>query len=306
MLRTLVYSSARLLLVWVGLGSVFGAGQPRPKPDVTTSVNLVEVPVVVRDKHGQNVGDLKLTDFKIYDDGQLQKIKRFRLVTVHPPKSSPGATGEGSDATAKGTPSDVAVMDEPRHILIVLPLNTFGSRSYSLQAILKAVRSGLFEGDFVALVDNAGLVLPFTRDHDAVVRVAMEMSQTKVGPCYQSAWYPVARDLLLQLKSSPGRKFVVVFSDPDALRLCRNRNPFPNSPERPGQGGSQCKCRNLSCGSPRTHTSAAPRGREHCKCLRRRWFGGNVRPRFCRCKRINDHEQDVRSAKFACNIQGAV
>jgi len=190
-------------------------------------VNLVEVPIVVRDKHGKKVGDLSLTDFKIYDDGRLQKIKLFRFVTLHSAKST---SGEGSDAKAKDAPSDVAA-DQPRHILIVLPLNTFGSRNYSVQAILKAVKSGIFDGDFVALVDSAGVVLPFTRDHDTVVRIATEMSQRKASPCSQAAWYPVARDLLLQLKSSPGRKFVVMFSDPDALRPCLNWSPFPNSPD---------------------------------------------------------------------------
>jgi len=227
MLGTVAQSFVRLLFVWVGLGSVFVAGQPRPKPDVSTSVNLIEVPIVVRDKHGKNVGDLSLTDFKIYDDGRLQKIKFFRFVTPHSARS---ASGETSNATARNAPSDVAA-DPPRYILIVLPLNTFGSRGYSVQAILKAVKSGIFDGDFVALVDSAGVVLPFTRDHDAIVRAATEMSQRKASSCSQTAWYPVARDLLLQLKPSSGRKFVVMFSDPDALSPCWNWSPFPNSPD---------------------------------------------------------------------------
>src|SRR5262245_59780804 len=45
----------------------------------TTGVNLVPVKVVVRDKQGHAVGDLKQTDFILTDRGKEQTISRYSL-----------------------------------------------------------------------------------------------------------------------------------------------------------------------------------------------------------------------------------
>src|ERR1035437_6934260 len=42
-------------------------------------VNLVIVPVVVRDKYGKAVGNLKQEDFQLFDKGKPQYIARFSM-----------------------------------------------------------------------------------------------------------------------------------------------------------------------------------------------------------------------------------
>src|SRR3954462_13096321 len=42
--------------------------------------NEVKLDVVVKDKKGRPVKDLKDTDFEIYEDGKLQRIETFRFV----------------------------------------------------------------------------------------------------------------------------------------------------------------------------------------------------------------------------------
>ncbi|HEX8117244.1 MAG TPA: hypothetical protein VF521_08230, partial [Pyrinomonadaceae bacterium] len=41
----------------------------------------VKLDVVVKDKRGRPVKDLKLSDFEIYEDGVRQQIQSFRFVT---------------------------------------------------------------------------------------------------------------------------------------------------------------------------------------------------------------------------------
>src|SRR4051794_32291193 len=45
-------------------------------------VNLVVVPVVVRDKQGNAVGNLKQEDFQLFDKGKPQYIARFTMETA--------------------------------------------------------------------------------------------------------------------------------------------------------------------------------------------------------------------------------
>ncbi len=90
------------LLLWLAVTVVFGQStapsaaspsnaspqQPAPESELTTheeiqtfqvKVNLVEVRVVVRDAHGNAVGNLKQEDFQLFDDNKPQTIKSFAV-----------------------------------------------------------------------------------------------------------------------------------------------------------------------------------------------------------------------------------
>jgi Ca-activated chloride channel family protein len=69
-------------------GLVVRAQEPPPEQEFTlyAATELVVLSVGVQDSHGANVRGLKASDFKIYEDGQIQTIKQFaseeRPVTV--------------------------------------------------------------------------------------------------------------------------------------------------------------------------------------------------------------------------------
>ena len=52
--------------------------QPATAYQISVDVDLVVLPVTVRDRQGRNVSDLDESDFKVYEDGALQSIRLFR------------------------------------------------------------------------------------------------------------------------------------------------------------------------------------------------------------------------------------
>src|SRR4051794_41504402 len=67
-------------------------------------VNLVMVPVVVRDKQGRAIGTLKQEDFQLYDKGKPQLVTRFALekpgVSVKPDSKGGKPTGPPGETEA--------------------------------------------------------------------------------------------------------------------------------------------------------------------------------------------------------------
>ena len=62
-----------------------GEGEPTEKPTtIRSTVELVNVPVTVLNKHGQPVIDLNMQDFQVFEDGVEQKITHFDRETRTP------------------------------------------------------------------------------------------------------------------------------------------------------------------------------------------------------------------------------
>src|SRR5579863_8410144 len=64
-----------------------------------TKVNLVMVPVVVRNVHGDAVGNLTKENFVLYDKGKPQDISRF---SVEKTAATTGTMDDKGPATAEG------------------------------------------------------------------------------------------------------------------------------------------------------------------------------------------------------------
>src|ERR1700722_10287264 len=73
------------------------------QPTFSTHVELVTVPVVVRDSKGQAIGSLKKEDFQLFDKGKLQTISRFSVENTAgdaaPPPAAINATARVSPTT---------------------------------------------------------------------------------------------------------------------------------------------------------------------------------------------------------------
>src|SRR5271156_3463200 len=72
----------------------------------TSRVNLVVVPVVVRDRDGKAVGGLKQEDFQLFDKGKPQVISKFSIeTTTGTPQNN--LAGNGNPATAEAEKSSL-------------------------------------------------------------------------------------------------------------------------------------------------------------------------------------------------------
>lgn len=140
--------------------------------NVKVRVNLVVVPVVVRDSSGHAIGDLQKEDFQIFDNHKLQDISQFTL--------------EKSEVTATSTP---AVTDRPSAfvaptrftVLLFDDLNlTSGTLPQLRTAALQRFSTGLAPSERVAIFTTSGkLALDFTDDR---AKLADALNQLQLNP----------------------------------------------------------------------------------------------------------------------------
>src|SRR3954470_16558681 len=55
---------------------------PPAQPVFRTGINFVRVDVIVSDKAGNNVADLKQSDFEVTEDGKPQSIENFKFIKL--------------------------------------------------------------------------------------------------------------------------------------------------------------------------------------------------------------------------------
>ncbi|HEX6976428.1 MAG TPA: VWA domain-containing protein, partial [Vicinamibacterales bacterium] len=154
------------------------AGQPpaqnpqqQPPPRIKTGINYVRVDVIVSDKSGAPVLDLKPEDFALTEDGKPQKIEAFDLVKIdevaqaetRPPKAIRNDFDEEQEAA------------RPDVRLFVILLDDYHVRRGSDMAVRKPlidfIQNQLAPADMVALMYPLTPVtdLRFTRDRDSLI-----------------------------------------------------------------------------------------------------------------------------------------
>jgi VWFA-related protein len=102
-----------------------------------------------------------------------------------------------------------------------------------LRTLAKALQHHLLDDMDVSIVDNSALVLPFTRDRDSLELAIRKLQNLNLSPCHGGPWVAAAQDRLLQMRSIPGKKFLLMFSDGVPDPQCVSRVLYVgSSPER--------------------------------------------------------------------------
>jgi len=163
-------------------------------PTFQSSVNLVRVPVVVRDKQGHAVGSFQKQDFQLTDHGKPQEIAQFALEGSAVPKPAQPAKPAAAASKMVVPTRFVAFVFDDIH------LNT-GDLANARVAALKHIEQGIAPQERVALLTLSGSVsLEFTNDAAKFREMLM-----KIAPVPPRVHFPPASFYVAdQFMRSPG------------------------------------------------------------------------------------------------------
>jgi VWFA-related protein len=168
-----------LVLILTVPGSV-GQQQPQTTAEVTqrdtpftfsTGVNLVLVPVVVRDREGHAIGTLKKEDFQLFDKGKLQEISKFSIEKAEAPPILPDTSIEtDANGNPQAKPAGPAAQPIAGHFIMWLFDDmhlSFGDLAQTREAAKRVLKESFAPGTRAAIYTTSGHTsLDFTDDRD--------------------------------------------------------------------------------------------------------------------------------------------
>jgi VWFA-related protein len=188
----------------------------------STRVNLVSVPVVVRDSKGRAIGNLTQNDFQLFDKGKAQTIIKFSVENAAEKAANQAArmkeaAGPGEDLNSIPTRFVAYVFDDA-HL-------SAGDLMQSREAARKHLRTALLATDRAAVFTTSGtLSLDFTGD-----QAALDETMQRVQPKAHSAMAnlecpPVTYYMADQMQKGDQQAMDAAVSD---AFICGNLQPPP-------------------------------------------------------------------------------
>jgi VWFA-related protein len=180
------------LLPFQNLAPAQTPAQQAPRDDeevVRVESQEVKLDVVVKDKRGRPVKDLKATDFEVYEDGVRQQIQSFRFVTREEgAPASPGAAPL-KDNGAPTTAPPASGPSTPGVTALVFDRLSPEARSLARKAGLSYAQGGMAGGDFtgVFVIDQSLRTLQSFTDDSELVKQAIDRATGAAPSSYGSS-----------------------------------------------------------------------------------------------------------------------
>jgi VWFA-related protein len=198
-------------------------------PPIELNVNRVLVPVVVHDKQGRTVGDLKKEDFQVFDEGKPRPISALniekrgtagsRAAIAAEPDQQPPTNGDAANQTSILPERITVLLFDDMHL-------TFENITYLQKAALKALDDTLSGSDVAAVVSISGKINSgLTRDRAKLQNAIMSLrpqgiNRTDIDDCPKVDYYQA--DLIENKRDPAALKDVVS----QIMNVCS-----PNTPE---------------------------------------------------------------------------
>ena len=144
---------------------------PQRQPTFRTGVNFVRVDVIVSDKNGNPVLDLKPEEFSISEDGRQQKIEQFQVIKIDPLDQIEGPT----NSQIRTTQDEEREAARPEVRLFVILLDDYHVRRGNDMAVRKPlidfIQNQLAPADMVAIMYPLTPVndITFSRNRESLV-----------------------------------------------------------------------------------------------------------------------------------------
>ncbi|HEU4833503.1 MAG TPA: VWA domain-containing protein [Pyrinomonadaceae bacterium] len=140
---------------------------------VKVKSNLVNIDVIVKDKKGKYISDLKPEDFTITEDGKAQKIEFFDApigrIEVHKPGNTVTAA-----TTPAPAPAPAPATATRNYVALVLDLQTTDITNLKpvRDGMIKYIREQITDADAVAVLsvtNGLQMLQPFTQDKEKLI-----------------------------------------------------------------------------------------------------------------------------------------
>ncbi len=147
-------------------------------PTFQSSVNLVRVPVVIRDKKGNTVGTFHKEDFQLTDRGKAQYISQFAIEGSAVPKPATQPAAQEEIPWAPATTGSKLVVPTRFTAFVFDDVHLkIGDLMNARIAALKHIEQGIRPQDRVALLTLSGKVsLEFTNDLEKFKQTLMKIA----------------------------------------------------------------------------------------------------------------------------------
>ncbi len=210
-------SALPFLLTLVALSGA-GAAQTRSEETFKVGVNVIQVPVVVRDRDGRAVNGLKKEDFQLFDNGKQQQIAAFSVEIPHaesaPDRSLPNPT-PGATPAAGGTGVDIPT----RFVAYLFDDLTIRDAGYLVRLRKAAAQQlgALQPGDRAGILTTSCRVgLDFTNDpqklQEAVSQVELHPAPVCRFSQTQELQVELLRNIVGKMSRLPARREIVLVS----------------------------------------------------------------------------------------------